>query len=180
MSALSQMSDNQKAQIERERGQAIRKALNQEADLIKQGQGTRDWTPAQQKDILDGFRPKDDNGVSYEGHHMTSVAEHPQHAGNPDNIQWLTQDEHINGAHQGSTHTPTNGYYNPETGIITPFGNEPIAPPTIKLSEPVVSIQASEMIAEQATGQSTEAALQAVESIAQAGKIAMEAVMTIV
>ena len=152
MSALSKMSDLEKAQIERERSRAIKESLKREAELIQRGLGTREWTPEQQQDILAGYRPEDANGVSYEGHHMVNVADHPEHAGNPDNIQWLTQDEHINGAHQGNTHTPTNGYYNPETGVVTPFEGAPIAPPEIELTNPIVSAQAPGRVAEQSIG----------------------------
>ena len=166
MSALSKMSDIEKAQVERERSRAIKKSLKKEAELIQQGLGTREWTPEQQQDILDGYRPKDANGVSYEGHHMANVADRPEHAGNPDNIQWLTQDEHINGAHQGNTHTPTNGYYNPETGVMTPFEGKPIAPPATELTNPIVSAQAAGQVAEQSIGIAAEQVAEVTTTVA--------------
>ena len=175
------MSSLEKAQIERERSRAITKALKNEAELIRHGQGTRDWTPEQQQDILDGYRPKDENGVSYEGHHMANVADHPNNAGNPDNIQWLTQDEHINGAHQGNLHTPTNGYYNPETGVITPFEGEPVAPPIIELTNPIVPAQTVEQATEQAVEMAAEqAAVQAAEMAAEASIEISEVVIAVV
>jgi hypothetical protein len=107
MSALSELSTEQKMQVEKDRRRAIKEALSKERELVEQGTGTRQWTKAQQEEILAGNRPRDENGVALEGHHKACVSEYPQHAGNPDNIQWLTEDEHLNGAHNGNTHAPT-------------------------------------------------------------------------
>ena len=127
--------------------QAVDGFWNNERDLVREGQGSRDWTPEQQTDIMnyksDGTErknavaPKDETGKSYEGHHMKSVEAHPDYQGRSDNIQPLTRDEHIS-AHGGDTKNPTNGYYNPETGETTDFGqNEPSKPEPIKLSQPI-------------------------------------------
>ena len=145
MSALSNLSPEEKKQVEKDRKKAINEALKKEKELVEQGKGTRDWTPEQQKDILNGNRPRDENGVAYEGHHMKSVSEFPEHAGNPSNIQWLSYDEHINGAHQGNSHNTTNGYYSPNTNEMQSYeGMSPIAPEPIELSNPIVKEIAQE------------------------------------
>lgn len=99
----------------KERNKAIRLAWEREQKLVAEGKGTRDWSPDQQKDILDPNigKAKDDNGRSFEGQHMKSAAEYPEYQGDPDNIQFLTRDEHL-AAHKGSWQNPTNWYYNPE------------------------------------------------------------------
>lgn len=81
----------------------------------------------------------DDNGRSFEGQHMKSAAEYLEYQGDPDNIQFLTRDEHL-AAHKGSWQNPTNWYYNPETKEIVDFeDNKPIPCTAINLSEPVCS-----------------------------------------
>lgn len=68
---------------------------------------------------------------------MRSAAEYPEDLGNPDNIQFLTRDEHLK-AHKGSWKNPTNWYYDPLTDTYTDFGNDQIAPcRIIELSDPV-------------------------------------------
>ena len=93
---------------------AIDAAWEKEQELVRQGKGTRDWTPEQQKDILDPERGKayDDDGRAFDGQHMKSVAKYPEHQGHPDNIQFLTRQEHLE-AHKGSWQNPTNWYYDP-------------------------------------------------------------------
>lgn len=87
----------------KERNKAIRLAWEREQKLVAEGKGTRDWSQEQQKDILDPDigKAKDDNGRSFEGQHMKSAAEYPEYQGDPDNIQFLTRDEHL-AAHKGS------------------------------------------------------------------------------
>ena len=125
----------------KERNKAIRLAWEREQKLVAEGKGTRDWSPDQQKDILDPNigKAKDDNGRSFEGQHMKSAAEYLEYQGDPDNIQFLTRDEHL-AAHKGSWQNPTNWYYNPETKEFVDFGeNKPIPCAAINLSEPVCS-----------------------------------------
>lgn len=70
---------------------------------------------------------------------MKSAAEYPEYQGDPDNIQFLTREEHLE-AHKGSWQNPTNWYYNPETKEFVDFGeNKPIPCAAINLSEPVRS-----------------------------------------
>jgi hypothetical protein len=136
------MSKEQKQQLTRERAEAVREALNREKAYVSQAKGTRDWTIDQQRDILAGYHPKDENGKPFEGHHMKSVHISKEHAGNPSNIQWLSHDEHIQCAHNGSTHNPTNGYYNPKTGETESFrGRAPRAPEATELSHPMAKGQ---------------------------------------
>lgn len=125
----------------KERNKAIRLAWEREQKLVAEGKGTRDWSQEQQKDILDPNigKAKDDNGRSFEGQHMKSAAEYPEYQGDPDNIQFLTRDEHL-AAHKGSWQNSTNWYYNPETKEFVDFGeNKPIPCAAIDLSEPVCS-----------------------------------------
>lgn len=125
----------------KERNKAIRLAWEREQKLVAEGKGTRDWSQEQQKDILDPNigKAKDDNGRSYEGQHMKSAAEYPEYQGDPDNIQFLTRDEHL-AAHKGSWQNSTNWYYNPDTKEFIDFGeNKPIPCEAIYLSEPVRS-----------------------------------------
>lgn len=99
----------------KERNKAIRLAWEREKELVSKGEGTRDWSQDQQKDILDPDKGKayDENGRAFEGQHMKSAAEYPEYQGDPNNIQFLTREEHLE-AHKGSWQNPTNWYYNPE------------------------------------------------------------------
>ncbi|MFB8589805.1 hypothetical protein ACFC53_08070 [Enterococcus casseliflavus] len=125
----------------KERNKAIRLAWEREQRLVVEGKGTRDWSEDQQKDILDPDKGKayDENGRAYEGQHMKSVAEYPEYQGDPDNIQFLTRDEHLE-AHKGSWQNPTNWYFNPENKEFVDFGdNKPVPCAKTNLSEPVCS-----------------------------------------
>ena len=92
-----------------ERLKAIRKAWEREQGLVAEGKGTRDWTKEQQEDILDPAKGKayDENGRAFEGQHMKSAAEYPEYQGDPNNIQFLIKEEHLE-AHKGSWQNPTN------------------------------------------------------------------------
>lgn len=61
----------------KERNKAIRLAWEREQKLVAEGKGTRDWSQAQQKDILDPDKGKayDENGRAFEGQHMKSVSD---------------------------------------------------------------------------------------------------------
>ncbi len=125
----------------KERNKAIRLAWEREQRLVAEGKGTRDWSVDQQRDILDPDKGKayDENGRAFEGQHMKSAAEYPEFQGDPDNIQFLTRDEHLE-AHKGSWQNPTNWYFNPDTKEFMDFGdNKPVPCAAINLSEPVCS-----------------------------------------
>lgn len=133
----------------KERNKAIRFAWEREQALVAEGKGTRDWTKEQQQDILDPDKGKayDDNGRAFEGQHMKSAAEYPEYQGDPDNIQFLTREEHLE-AHKGSWQNPTNWYYNPDTKEFVDFGeNKPIPCEVLNLSElvkrPAIEVQES-------------------------------------
>ena len=134
----------------KERNRAIRKAWEREQQLVQEGKGTRDWTKEQQKDILDPDKGKayDDQGRAFEGQHMKSAAEYPEYQGDPDNIQFLTRDEHLE-AHKGSWQNPTNWYYDPITKEFIDFADGGLIPcEVILLSEPFSIIATEPTIVE--------------------------------
>ena len=121
-----------------EASKAVALAWANEQQRVKEGKGTRDWTPDQQKDILERGKAYDENGRAFEGQHMKSVEKYPEYQGAPDNIQFLTKEEHL-AAHQGNWQNPTNWYYNPVTKEYLDFGDGTYIPCTvIDLSEPIM------------------------------------------
>ena len=119
---------------------AIRIAWENEHKLVSDGQGTRDWTPEQQRDILEYGKAYDDEGKAFHGQHMKSVAQYPNYQGDPRNIQFLTKDEHFE-AHKGSWQNPTNWYYDPVNKQFIDFGDgAPIPCAVIELSDPVILV----------------------------------------
>ena len=126
----------------KERQKAIRKAWEREQRAVSEGKGTRDWSPEQQKDILDPNKGKayDESGRAFEGQHMKSAAEYPEYQGDPNNIQFLTREEHLE-AHKGSWQNPTNWYYDPVTKEYVDFGDGEIIPcKEIELTDPISKI----------------------------------------
>lgn len=118
---------------------AIALRWSQEQQLVSTGQGTRDWTQEQQRDILDRGKAYDDNGKAFEGHHMKSVERYPEYQSDPGNIQFLSRSEHC-AAHDGNFQNYTNGYFNPFTGETTDFGGDKYEPcVVINLSEPTIT-----------------------------------------
>ena len=117
---------------------AIREAWEKEQELVKEGKGTRNWTPEQQKDILEKGKAYDENGKAFEGQHMKSAEQYPEYQRNPGNIQFLTREEHLE-AHGGSWQNPTNWYFNPITKEKIDFGDGPfVSCEVISLAEPVI------------------------------------------
>lgn len=117
---------------------AIREAWEKEQELVKQGKGTRNWTPEQQKDILEKGKAYDENGKAFEGQHMKSAEQYPEYQGNPGNIQFLTREEHLE-AHGGSWKNPTNWYFNPVTKEKIDFGDgQFVTCEVISLVEPII------------------------------------------
>lgn len=128
---LTDADREERRQITNLRQNAVRQAWKDEQNRVKQGKGTRNWSVKEQKKLLETGGVK-----GYQGHHMKCVSVYPKEAGVRQNIQFLTDDEHVNGAHQGDTHNPTNGYYDPNTGTMNEFmGDELVPPPEITLSE---------------------------------------------
>ena len=117
---------------------AIASAWLNEQKLVREGRGTRDWTPQQQRDILDRGKAYDINGKAFEGHHMKSAERFPEYQGDEENIQFLARLEHLD-AHNGNFQNPTNGYYNPHTGETKGFGANKYEPcEIIELSDPII------------------------------------------
>lgn len=126
-----------------EASKAIRLAWQRELELVQEGKGTRDWTEEQQRDILNPELGKayDEDGKAFHGQHMKSVEKYPEYQGNPNNIQFLTQAEHLE-AHQGNWQNPTNWYYNPVSKQFFAFGKCELIPcKIINLSTPVITIE---------------------------------------
>lgn len=123
-----------------ERNKAVREAWNKELEHVQEGKGTREWTPEQQKDILEKGRAYDENGKAFEGQHMKSAEMYPEYQGEPGNIQFLTRAEHLE-AHDGNWQNPTNWYFNPVTKEKFDFGDGPFIPcEIIQLTEPIISL----------------------------------------
>lgn len=129
-----------------EASKAIRAAWLKEQELVAEGKGTRDWTPEQQKEILElgkayyhSENPDDVNdGKAFEGHHMKSAEAYPEYQGDPENIQFLSRPEHQE-AHGGDYRNATNGYFDPVTKMTRDFGENKYVPcEIIKLSDPIV------------------------------------------
>lgn len=114
-----------------QRRKAVAGAWKQEKNRVVEGKGTRDWTQAEQREIILKGKAK-----GYEGHHMKSVDGHNSRAGDPNNIQFLTRKEHF-AAHNKDFHNNTNGYYNPKTGVMTSFGRNKPTIETQRLSNPL-------------------------------------------
>ena len=120
-----------------EASKAIRQAWVREQQLVQEGKGTRDWTPEQQQDICNSGKAHDVDGRAFEGHHMQNAVSHPEYQGDPENIQFLTHDEHF-AAHNFNWQNPTNGYYDYTSGKTLDFGNQKYVPCNIlELSEPI-------------------------------------------
>lgn len=120
-----------------EAAKAVRKAWEKEKELVLQGKGTRDWTIEQQQSIIEKGVAFDEDGKTFEGQHMKSVEEYPEYQSDPNNIQFLTRQEHLE-AHDGNWKNPSNWYYDPVTKQKTVFGKEELIPCEVtNLSNPV-------------------------------------------
>jgi hypothetical protein len=79
--------------------------LEQEQQLVAAtGRGTVDWTPAQRAELLQTGKV---NG--YVGHHINNVADHPELAGNPNNIKFVAGQEGNLAEHGGNFRNATSG-----------------------------------------------------------------------
>lgn len=123
------LSNEEKKKLSYERQNAVRNAWKEEKARVIEGYGTRKWSCAEQEELLNRG-----NVSGYEGHHMKSVSLYPQYAGDSHNIQFLSEEEHLQGAHGGNYHNLTNGYYDPETQSMNEFGDELGAVPVYDLA----------------------------------------------
>ena len=99
---------------------AIRKAWARERELVLAGKGSRNWTPEQREQLITKGKVYDADGKAFIGQHMKSVSGFPDNQGDADNIQFLSQEEHLE-AHKGDWHTVTNWYYDPDTKTFYDF-----------------------------------------------------------
>lgn len=82
------------------------------------GEGTFYTTKDENQAILDGYLVNDDGSISkldgssafdgYDGHHINNVYDHPDQKSNPDNIDFVTEKEHLN-RHDGDFRNKTEG-----------------------------------------------------------------------
>ena len=96
---------------------AVREAWKEGKELIeKTGRGTRDWTKKEVKQLKQTGKVK-----GYEGHQINSVAQHPEHAGDPNNVEFLKgRSEHLE-KHNRNFKTPTSGTFIDRKKIIEDF-----------------------------------------------------------
>ncbi|MDP5280070.1 RHS repeat-associated core domain-containing protein [Sphingomonas sp. DG1-23] len=95
------------AEIRNARRAAVRQAWREERELVRQGGSTRDWTPAQRKELLENGYVK-----GFKGHHRNTVNGNSlEMARNPNNIEFLTAREHY------ELHLRAGGYRNPIRGL---------------------------------------------------------------
>ena len=86
------------------RQKAVREAWKQEQALVRRtGMGSRAWTKAEKQELLQNGKVK-----GYVGHHINNVKDHPELAGNPDNVSFIKADEHLK-THNGNFRNETHG-----------------------------------------------------------------------
>ncbi|WP_048508595.1 DUF6443 domain-containing protein [Chryseobacterium angstadtii] len=90
--------------IASQRQGAVRKAWKDEKKLVESGEdGTRRWTDAETKELKEKGKVK-----GYVGHHINNVKHHPDKAGDPANIEFVTRKEHLQ-RHNGNFKNETTG-----------------------------------------------------------------------
>lgn len=100
--------------IESQRQMARKEAFADERRLVMQGRGTRNWTVSQQEELI-----RTGKVSGFDGSHMFDVSHNLSAADKPDNIQFLTYEEHIYGAHDSNPRNETKGRFDPSTGKTT-------------------------------------------------------------
>ena len=76
--------------------------------LMSGGQGTRNWTEQQTRDIINGKMPNY-NGIPIEGHHKYNALDYPQMADDGNYIYPATYNVHFNRWHGGNWQNDTSG-----------------------------------------------------------------------
>ena len=80
----------------------------EQAEIIMGGKGTVKWTRSQVQEILQiDFKHKC-SVRGYEGHHLKSVATHPEEQVNPNNIAICSHDDHFNKFHERNWRNQTD------------------------------------------------------------------------
>ncbi|MFW5980951.1 MAG: hypothetical protein ACOCRU_00085 [bacterium] len=92
------------------RNNGVRLAWQYEQGIVELGgRGTANWTSTQRDEILNYGRVR-----GMHGHHINDVSNHPKLQGDPDNIKFLSAEDHLR-AHDGDWRNPTSGeMYNRE------------------------------------------------------------------
>ncbi|GAM96817.1 wall associated protein [alpha proteobacterium U9-1i] len=88
------------------RRRGVERAWREEQAAVRQGRGSRDWTPRQRAQLLRQGRVR-----GFRGHHINTVNGNPiELAENPSNVRFLTKAEH-NALHRanGGTRVPIRG-----------------------------------------------------------------------
>jgi len=94
----------EKKVVEKERRKAVKEAWQQEKNLVEEtGRGTKKWDASQKKELLEKGKVK-----GQEGHHIDNVKDHPEKAGDPNNIEFVTRKEHLQ-KHDGNFKNKTTG-----------------------------------------------------------------------
>ncbi|WP_185247222.1 DUF6443 domain-containing protein [Chryseobacterium bernardetii] len=103
--AIEEVKDAAKvSSLASQRQGAVRKAWKEEKALVESGEnGTRRWTTAQLKELKETGKVK-----GMKGHHINNVKHHPDKAGDPNNIEFVTQKEHLQ-KHNGNFRNETTG-----------------------------------------------------------------------
>lgn len=93
------------------RQDGVNQFWNAEAQNLREGsKGTRNWSPAQQRDIQAAGKGRPTfQGEPMVGHHRFNARSYPQIADNPKNIYPATKSEHLNRWHGGDTRIPVHG-----------------------------------------------------------------------
>ena len=92
------------AELNHRRRKGVQDAWKAEKEMVeKTGRGTREWTDAEIEELLNTGKVS-----GYVGHHIYSVHKYPQRADDPNNIRFLTPDEHL-AEHNGDYHNQTEG-----------------------------------------------------------------------
>jgi len=91
--------------IASQRQGAVRKAWKEEQSMVERtaGRGTRRWNSAQLKELKETGKVK-----GMKGHHINNVKHHPEMAGDPNNIEFVTTKEHLL-RHNGNFRNKTTG-----------------------------------------------------------------------
>ncbi len=90
--------------IKNARQRAVRNAWKQEKEMVEmKGYGTRNWMKSEMRELKETGKVK-----GYQGHHINNVKDHPEMAGNPNNVEFLNKTEHLE-VHGGNYRNMTEG-----------------------------------------------------------------------